>query len=131
MCRYVLSTPPRPEDKEHKVRVVFGNGLRPQIWKEFVDRFNIGQVAEFYGATEGNANIVNMDNTFGAIGFVSRIFPQLYPISIVKADSATGDPIRGPNGLCQICGPGKQWKFNFLKFNSFETTIRKILKNAT
>lgn len=57
MCRYVLSTPPRPEDKEHKVRVVFGNGLRPQIWKQFVDRFNIKQVAEFYGATEGNANI--------------------------------------------------------------------------
>lgn len=57
MCRYILSSPPKAEDKEHKVRLVFGNGLRPQIWKEFVERFDIQQVAEFYGATEGNANI--------------------------------------------------------------------------
>lgn len=57
MCRYILSTPPKPEDKAHKLRVIFGNGLRPQIWKEFVERFNIPRVGEFYGATEGNANI--------------------------------------------------------------------------
>lgn len=59
MCRYVLSSPCKAEDKNHKVRLMFGNGLRPQIWKEFVERFNIPQVAEFYGATEGNANIGN------------------------------------------------------------------------
>lgn len=42
---------------------MFGNGLRPQIWEEFVNRFssptNRVQIAEFYGATEGNANISN------------------------------------------------------------------------
>lgn len=37
--------------------MMFGNGLRPQIWEEFMKRFNIQQIAEFYGATEGNANI--------------------------------------------------------------------------
>lgn len=57
MCRYILAVPPKLEDKEHNVRMIFGNGLRPQIWKEFVDRFKIPFVAEFYGATEGNANI--------------------------------------------------------------------------
>ena len=57
MCRYLLATPPRPEDTQHKLRVVFGNGLRPQIWEDFVKRFKIPQIAEFYGATEGNANI--------------------------------------------------------------------------
>lgn len=131
MCRYILSTPPKPEDKQHKIRLIFGNGLRPQIWKEFVDRFNIPRVAEFYGATEGNANIgkylklkteliyleqnfngsinflVNIDNTFGAIGFVSRIIPSVYPISIIRADPATGEPIRNHKGLCDVCKPGK------------------------
>lgn len=63
MCRYVLAVPKRPEDTDHKVRIAFGNGLRPQIWSEFKERFNINKIAEFYGATEGNANI-------------SRIFPQ-------------------------------------------------------
>jgi solute carrier family 27 fatty acid transporter 1/4 len=57
MCRYILAVPPKPEDKQHKLRLIYGNGLRPQIWTAFVERFNIPCVAEFYGATEGNANI--------------------------------------------------------------------------
>lgn len=57
MCRYVLATPPSDTDKNHSVRLIFGNGLRPQIWPQFVERFKIKRVAEFYGATEGNANI--------------------------------------------------------------------------
>lgn len=58
MCRYVLATKASPAtDRAHSVRTMFGNGLRPQIWPQFVDRFGIENVAEFYGATEGNANI--------------------------------------------------------------------------
>lgn len=57
MCRYILAVPPKADDKKHKVRIIFGNGLRPQIWRDFVARFEIPQVCEFYGATEGNANI--------------------------------------------------------------------------
>lgn len=57
MCRYILATPPKPEDTNHKLRIIFGNGLKAQIWKEFVTRFNVPRVAEFYGSTEGNANI--------------------------------------------------------------------------
>lgn len=45
---------------------------------------------------------VNIDNTVGAIGFVSRIIPSVYPISIIRADQNTGEPIRGPDGLCQV-----------------------------
>lgn len=103
MCRYILAVPPKPSDADHKLRILFGNGLRPQIWMEFVQRFNIPKVAEFYGATEGNANIVNNDNTVGAIGFVSRIIPNVYPISIIKVDEATGEPVRNQKGLCIIC----------------------------
>jgi len=39
------------------VRCLFGNGIRPQIWTEFKERFNLPMIGEFYGATEGNANI--------------------------------------------------------------------------
>lgn len=111
MCRYLLATPPKPEDKNHQLRMVFGNGLRPQIWKEFVTRFNIPKVAEFYGATEGNANIANIDNTFGAIGFVSRIIPSIYPISIIRVDDVTGEPLRNAKGLCIPCQPGEPGVF--------------------
>ncbi|XP_047041487.1 long-chain fatty acid transport protein 4-like [Helicoverpa zea] len=111
MCRYVLATPPSPADTQHNVRVIYGNGLRPQIWKDFVKRFNIKAVTEFYGATEGNANIANVDGTPGAIGFVSRIFPKVYPIAIIKVNQETGEPIRDSRGLCQLAQPNEPGVF--------------------
>ena len=36
---------------------MFGNGLRPQIWEQFTQRFAIPKIGEFYGATEGNSNV--------------------------------------------------------------------------
>lgn len=57
MCRYILMVPPKPEDTQHKVKFLFGNGMRTSIWQEFTNRFNIENIYEFYGSTEGNANI--------------------------------------------------------------------------
>ncbi|XP_041971166.1 long-chain fatty acid transport protein 4-like [Aricia agestis] len=111
MCRYVLATPPSATDRQHKVRTVYGNGMRPTIWTEFVNRFGIKKVVEFYGATEGNANIVNINNKTGAIGFVSRIIPQVYPIAIIKVDEDTGEPIRDARGLCQLAKPNEPGVF--------------------
>lgn len=140
MCRYCLSTPGQQSDTSHNLRLVFGNGLRPQIWPQFVKRFNIPRVAEFYGATEGNANIVNVDNTVGSIGFVSRILPQVYPISIIKADPDTGEPIRNKNGLCQECKPNEPGVFigkitsnpsrSFLGYVDKKASEKKIVKDV-
>jgi len=49
---------------------------------------------------------VNVDNKIGAIGFISRIIPSIYPISIIKVDE-DGEPIRNSKGLCQVCEPSK------------------------
>ncbi|XP_063838759.1 long-chain fatty acid transport protein 4-like [Ostrinia nubilalis] len=111
MCRYILATPPSPTDTQHNVRIIYGNGLRPQIWTEFLKRFNVKHVIEFYGATEGNANIANTDGTPGAIGFVSRIIPSVYPIAIIKVDQETGEPIRDSRGLCQLAQPDEPGVF--------------------
>jgi acyl-CoA synthetase (AMP-forming)/AMP-acid ligase II len=46
LCRYLLSKDEAPEDKQHRVRVAYGNGLRPDIWKQFKKRFNISVVQE-------------------------------------------------------------------------------------
>ena len=43
---------------------------------------------------------VNTDNTVGAVGFVSRIAPHLYPVCTIRVDDVTGDPVRDANGLC-------------------------------
>jgi hypothetical protein len=51
-----LAQPVKPSETQHKVRVMFGNGLKPQIWGDFQKRFGVAQMGEFYGATEGNCN---------------------------------------------------------------------------
>eukprot|EP00106_Octopus_bimaculoides_P018088 XP_014785530.1 PREDICTED: long-chain fatty acid transport protein 4-like [Octopus bimaculoides] len=107
ICRYLLAQPNRPEEKQHKLRLMFGNGLRPQIWEQFQKRFSIEQIGEFYGATEGNCSLINIDNTVGAVGYTTRILPFLYPVTLVKVDEYTGEPVRDTNGICVKAKPGE------------------------
>jgi solute carrier family 27 fatty acid transporter 1/4 len=51
-----LAQPPVPEEKQHKMRLIYGNGLRAEIWQEFVNRFGV-QIGELYGSTEGTSNL--------------------------------------------------------------------------
>ena len=63
-----MATEPTNMDKDNGIKSVVGNGLRPDIWAEFKERFNIDRIGEFYGASEGNggfANVFNKDCTVG------------------------------------------------------------------
>ncbi|MBN3318134.1 S27A1 protein, partial [Atractosteus spatula] len=107
ICRYLLSQPSREVERQHRVRLAVGNGLRPSVWEAFTQRFNIKQVGEFYGATECNCSIANMDGKVGACGFNSRILPNVYPIRLVKVNEETMELIRDRSGLCVSCRPGE------------------------
>ncbi|CAG7717530.1 unnamed protein product [Allacma fusca] len=108
ICRYLLRQPSSPNDTTHKVRLMIGNGLRPEIWGEFVQRFQIQNVGEIYGSTEGNCGLLNFDNKIGAVGFVPRLFQSLYPTRLIRVDEETGEPIRDPKtGLVLECKPGE------------------------
>uniref|UniRef100_A0AAR2LHK8 Very long-chain fatty acid transport protein n=1 Tax=Pygocentrus nattereri TaxID=42514 RepID=A0AAR2LHK8_PYGNA len=107
ICRYLLSQPVRPSERGHRVRLAVGNGLRPSVWEAFMERFGIKQIGEFYGATECNCSIANMDGKVGACGFNSRILPNVYPIRLVKVDEDTMELVRNKEGLCVPCRPGE------------------------
>uniref|UniRef100_A0A146LRJ0 Very long-chain fatty acid transport protein n=1 Tax=Lygus hesperus TaxID=30085 RepID=A0A146LRJ0_LYGHE len=107
ICRYLLTTPAAPTDKQHKVRLMFGNGLRPQVWREFVSRFNVKQIGEFYGATEGNSSTVNGWNRVGSVGYIPWFLKPLYPVELIRVNEETKEPIRGEDGLCIPCKPGE------------------------
>lgn len=107
ICRYLLSQPVRPSEKGHRVRLAVGNGLRPSVWEAFTERFGVAQVGEFYGATECNCSIANMDGKVGACGFNSRILPNVYPIRLMKVDEETTELVRDRHGLCVPCCPGE------------------------
>ncbi|KAK0172573.1 hypothetical protein PV328_005876 [Microctonus aethiopoides] len=142
MCRYLLSAPQRPEDSQHSVRLMVGNGMRPQIWQQFVDRFRVEQITEVYGSTEGNANIVNVDNQVGAVGFVPSILPKsLHPVAILRVNPETCEPMRGSDGFCiraEINEPGmfigliKQGNAS-REFNGYldkEASKKKVIENV-
>jgi solute carrier family 27 fatty acid transporter 1/4 len=112
ICRYLLAQPESPHDKEHKVRLMFGNGLRREIWEKFVRRFGIPEVGEFYASTEGNANITNIDSTVGSVGFVPRLLYPLVHFKIIRVNEQTGEIIRDPKtGLAIICKPNESGEF--------------------
>lgn len=100
LCRYLLNTQPHPKERKHKLRMVVGNGLRPEIWPAFQKRFKIPHVLEFYGATEGNVALMNFDGTTGAIGRIPGWAKKKFNVEIVKFDIENEKPVRGPDGFC-------------------------------
>merc|ERR1719203_302131 len=106
LCRYLIATPEAASDKKHKVRIAIGNGLRPEIWDQFQRRFNIPEIGEFYGATEGNAATINYCKNYegqGAIGRAGSLFLKARPMHIVKFDIENEEPLRDRNGFCIEC----------------------------
>jgi len=110
ICRYLLSAPQSPEDRSHSVEIMWGNGLRPSIWQQFQDRFGVRFIGEFYGATEGNSNVLNIDSKIGSVGFTSVLLPFVYPVSLIRVDEE-GEPVREDTGLCIKCRPGEPGEF--------------------
>jgi fatty-acyl-CoA synthase len=68
ICRYLLAQPESEFDRRHRVRFCVGNGLRPDMWSAFQERFAIPRISEFYGATESNVAMLNLANRVGSIG---------------------------------------------------------------
>jgi fatty-acyl-CoA synthase len=107
LCRYLVNHEPVPEESRHKVRLAFGNGLRPDVWPELKARFRIPDVLEFYGSTEGNVSLFNFDGREGAIGRAPKWLRKRFNVRLVQFDVEAEKPIRGPDGFCIECGPGQ------------------------
>jgi fatty-acyl-CoA synthase len=101
ICRYLLNQPAKPTDRAHKVRLIAGNGLRPEIWDEFTSRFGIPRVCEFYAASEGNTAFINVFNVPRSTGWAAL------PLAYVQYDADTGAPLRGDDGLVQKVPAGE------------------------
>jgi fatty-acyl-CoA synthase len=132
ICAYLLSQPPKPTDRQHKIRVIAGNGLRPAIWDEFTERFGIERVCEFYAASEGNTAFVNAFN----IDKTTGICPT--PVAFVKYDPETGEPLRGEDGRVRKVGIGEPGLLlskvsNFQPFDGYtdpKASEKKLVHNA-
>ncbi|NRA32316.1 MAG: long-chain-acyl-CoA synthetase [Polyangiaceae bacterium] len=102
LCRYLVNQPERPEEKGHKVRMAYGNGLRPDVWGPFQERFKIEKICEMYGATEGNALIANFEGKPGMLGRQGK--GQM----LAKCDPVSGDLVRNSAGFCETISVGEK-----------------------
>src|SRR5216110_662436 len=105
LCRYLLRQPPTPHDREHRLRVAAGAGLRPDIWAAFQERFAIPRIVEMYGATEGNISLQNFDNVPGSVGKPHPMVEDT--VRLARFDLARGELVRGPDGFCIPCAPSE------------------------
>lgn len=102
LCRYLVDQPPSPDDNQHPVTKMIGNGLRPGAWREFKTHFGVGHICELYAASDGNigfSNILNFDNT---VGF------SLMAWELVAYDHDSGQPTRNAKGFMRKVGKGEQ-----------------------
>ncbi|WP_327283579.1 AMP-binding protein [Streptomyces sp. NBC_01205] len=66
--QYLLATEPRPDDREHTLRLGFGTEAGSVDAARFADRFGV-RLVEGYGATEGGASVQRTPDTPpGALG---------------------------------------------------------------
>lgn len=107
LCRYLVNSPPNPNEKKHKIRLCCGNGLRPDIWINFRDRFGLANILEFYGATEGNVVLLNFDSHPGSVGRIPKWAEKRFVTEVVRFDLDREVPLRNESGLCMRCSPNE------------------------
>lgn len=141
LCRYLLSTPESPDEKNNSLRIAMGNGLRSDLWEPFQQRFGIADIREFYGATEAPGGIVNFTNRKGSVGRLP--VRRLTPVRLVRYDVDRDEHVRGADGLCVECEPGEVGELvvvlkdkpltsfqDFKGYTDEEATKKKILRDV-
>ncbi|XP_021236435.1 long-chain fatty acid transport protein 6 isoform X1 [Numida meleagris] len=134
LCRYLCSQPVKDGEKNHKVRLAVGNGVRNDVWREFLDRFGAVKICEFYGATEGNICFMNHTGKIGSVGRTNFFYKSLrrikvvtenqiqrgdtqphlsyvdmffFPFDLIKYDFQKDEPIRNKHGWCEKVKKGE------------------------
>ncbi len=92
LLRYLLNRDATADDRSHRVRLITGNGLRPEIWQQFQTRFGIERIYEFYGASESNIGFINAFGVSETAGF------SPLPFAIVEFDADTDEPVKNAKG---------------------------------
>jgi len=132
LCRYLLNTPEQEDDYKSPLGTMMGNGLRPDVWHAFKERFGIQRIAEFYGSSEGNVGFINMLNKDCTVGTTT------IPLALVKYDVDADEILRDNREHCIKVADGepglllgKITKYTeFEGYTDSEDTEKKILRDV-
>ena len=90
LCRYLSFQEPCKEEENNPMSKMVGNGLRPDLWDTFRNRFKVERICEIYGASEANGmfmNLLNKDQTIGMTNTDVKIFAYDVAEDKLKVDS--------------------------------------------
>jgi fatty-acyl-CoA synthase len=143
LCRYLLHAPPSANETRHRIRMACGNGLAPEVWDRFKDRFSIPQIFEFYASTEGGVSLFNVQGKRGAIGHIPAYLAHRFSPALLVFDVEKGEPVRNEQGFCTRCAPNQPGEAvgklvedpssigsRFEGYTNQEASDRKILRNV-
>ena len=141
LCRYLVNQPEHELERGHKLRLAFGNGIRPEVWTTFQTRFGIPEILEFYGSTEGNVSVFNFDGKPGSIGRIPPYLRKRFNVKLAQFDFDSEEPARGANGFCIECRPGEigealgmidpnDHRFAFTGYADKAASEKKILRDV-
>ncbi len=88
LCRYLTNQEPSEIEKNNPITRMVGNGLRPDVWDTFKQRFDVERIIEIYGASEGNALFMNLFNKDKTIGMTSA------DVALIEYDVAEDEIIK-------------------------------------
>jgi len=77
LCRYLSFQEPCDDELNNPISKMVGNGLRPDLWDTFRNRFDVERICEIYGASEANGmfmNLLNKDETIGMTNTEIKLF---------------------------------------------------------
>ncbi len=138
LCRYLLHTQVSPREMEHNIRMCCGNGLRPDIWSRFKERFAIPRILEFYASTEGNVSLFNVEGKPGSIGRLPSYLAHRFAAKLVRFDVEKEEPVRNEHGFCVLAAPNEVGEAigrisagnRFEGYANDEESEKKILRNV-
>ena len=107
LCRYLVNSPHQAIETQHQLRMACGNGLRPEVWSVFQERFRIPRILEYYASTEGNFSLYNCEGQVGAIGRIPPFLAGKLPVALLRFDVDAGEPRRNAEGRCERCEPNE------------------------
>ncbi|XP_023571028.1 long-chain fatty acid transport protein 6 isoform X2 [Octodon degus] len=107
LCRYLCKQPKREGEKCHQVRLAVGNGLRSDVWIQFLDRYGDIKMCEFYGATEGNICFMNHTGKIGSVGRTNFFYKLFFSFDLIKYDFQNDEPMRNEQNWCSRVKKGE------------------------
>ncbi len=143
LCRYLVNAPHQEIETAHSLRIACGNGLRPEVWETFRNRFRIPRILEYYASTEGNFSLYNCEGQPGSIGRIPSFLAHRLPVALLRFDVESGEPLRNDAGFCERCaadevgeavglipGDGSARAGRFEGYADREASERKVLRHV-